>query len=248
MTESKNNADDTAITRREFIQHAAVIGAASVVLPSLLGDQLALAQETDPYALPPLPYAYDALEPHIDKLTMEIHHTKHHQAYINNLVKALEKYPELRKETPELLLRKLPKLPQEIYNTVKNNAGGHLNHSFFWQILGPNTGGDPQNEIGEAISLKFGGIQEFRTEFTEKAMGIFGSGWAWLVLDSGRLRVVGNMNQHSPISDGFVPLLGIDVWEHAYYLRYQNRRADYVSAFWNVVNWDAVNKFYLAAR
>ncbi len=246
MTETTH--PDSTLTRREFIQHAAVIGAAAVVLPGLLGDQLAQAQTIDPYALPPLPYAYDALEPHIDKLTMEIHHTKHHQAYINNLIKTLENYPDLRKETPEFLLKNLSKLPQDIYNAVRNNAGGHWNHSFFWQTLGPNAGGDPKNEIGEAIASKFGDLTKFREEFAAKAMGIFGSGWAWLVLDGKNLRVVGNMNQNSPISDGFTPLLGIDVWEHAYYLKYQNRRAEYVTAFWNVVNWEAVNKLYLAAR
>ncbi len=241
-----DNSDE--ITRREFIQHAAVVGAAAVIVPSLLGDQLANAQTaTDPYALPKLPYAYDALEPYIDKATMEIHHTKHHQAYINNLVKALENYPDLKKHTPEDLVRNLGTMPQDIHRAVRNNAGGHVNHTFFWEIMAPKAGGAPKGEIAAAIEKELGGFEAFRTQFNDQASRIFGSGWAWLVIDKGRLRVATTTNQDSPLTDSEVPLLGVDVWEHAYYLKYQNRRAEYLTAWWNVVNWEKVNQLFVAA-
>ncbi len=197
-----------------------------------------------PFSLPPLPYPYDALEPHIDKLTMEIHHTKHHAAYVNNLNKALESAPELaNKSLEELLANNCAVVPENIRTAVRNHGGGHINHSFFWEIMGPNAGGQPSGKIAEAINKTFGSFEKFKEKFTEAALGRFGSGWAWLVLTPDRqLEVYSTANQDSPLMEGKTPILGIDVWEHAYYLKYQNRRADYVQAWWNVVNWAAVEK------
>jgi superoxide dismutase, Fe-Mn family len=194
-----------------------------------------------PYTLPALPYAYNALEPHIDARTMEIHHTKHHQAYINNVNNAI-------KDTPfdnlpvEKLIADLSKVPENIRTVVRNNGGGHANHSLFWTIMGPNAGGTPSGELGAAINGTFGSFDNFKTEFTKAATTRFGSGWAWLTLSGGKLAVESTANQDSPIMDGKKPLLGLDVWEHAYYLKYQNRRPDYITAWWNVVNWAEVNK------
>jgi len=197
-----------------------------------------------PFSLPPLPYPYDALEPHIDKLTMEIHHTKHHAGYVNNLNKALESAPELaNKSLEELLANHCAIVPENIRTAVRNHGGGHINHSFFWEIMGPNAGGEPRGKIAEAIAQTFGSFEKFKEKFTEAALGRFGSGWAWLVLTPERkLEVYSTANQDSPLMEGKIPILGIDVWEHAYYLKYQNRRADYVQAWWNVVNWAAVEK------
>ena len=197
-----------------------------------------------PFSLPPLPYPYDALEPHIDKLTMEIHHTKHHAAYISNLNKALESAPELaNKSLEELLANNCAIVPEKIRTAVRNHGGGHINHSFFWEIMGPKAGGEPRGKIAEAIAQTFGSFEKFKEKFTEAALGRFGSGWAWLVLTPERkLEVYSTANQDSPLMEGKLPILGLDVWEHAYYLKYQNRRADYVQAWWNVVNWDAVEK------
>lgn len=201
------------------------------------------------HTLPELPYAHNALEPHIDAQTMEIHHGKHHQAYVNNLNAALEKAPELQGKSIEELIADLDSVPEAIRTAVRNNGGGHANHSLFWEILSPNGGGAPTGEIAEAIDKTFGSFDKFKEEFAAAAATRFGSGWAWLVVKkSGELAVYSTPNQDSPIMEGDTPLLGIDVWEHAYYLKYQNRRPDYIAAFWNVVNWDKVNELYKAAK
>ncbi len=192
------------------------------------------------YELPPLPYAYDALEPYIDARTMEIHHTKHHQAYITNLNGAIEKHPELATKSLEDLLRDLNAVPEDIRTVVRNHGGGTWNHSLFWVIMSPKGGGVPSGELAKAIDAAFGSFDAFKAEFEKAANGRFGSGWAWLVLRQGQLAVVSTANQDNPLSEGMIPLMGIDVWEHAYYLKYQNRRAEYVSNWWNVVNWDEV--------
>lgn len=192
------------------------------------------------FVLPKLSYAYDALEPHIDARTMEIHHTKHHQTYITNLNGAVEKTPELQGKSLEQLLGDLGTVPDAVRAVVRNHGGGTFNHNLFWEIMGPAKGGMPGVELGRAIEASFGSFEAFKEEFTKAANGRFGSGWAWLVKKDSGLSVVSTANQDSPLSDGLTPILGIDVWEHAYYLNYQNRRADYVSAWWNVVNWDAV--------
>ncbi len=200
------------------------------------------------HTLPPLPYPYDALEPYIDAQTMEIHHTRHHQAYVNNLNAALEKYPELQDVPVEVLLRNLPSVPEDIRETVRNNGGGHANHSLFWTVMKPGGGGEPSGALAEAIAKTFGSFANFKDLFTKAAMGRFGSGWAWLSMTAfGKLVVHSTPNQDNPIMEGLIPLLGLDVWEHAYYLKYQNRRADYVQAWWNVVNWDQVAANYAKA-
>lgn len=200
------------------------------------------------YTLPPLPYAYDALEPHIDAKTMEIHHTKHHQAYITNVNKALEGHADLAAKSVEDLIRGLSSVPESIRTAVRNNGGGHANHTLFWTILKPNGGGEPTGAIAEAIKTELGGFEKFKTDFNNAAATRFGSGWAWLSLDKGKLVVESSPNQDNPLSEGRTPLLGLDVWEHAYYLHYQNRRPDYVAAFWNLVNWDEVNRRYAEAK
>lgn len=197
------------------------------------------------FLLPDLKYGYDALEPFIDQTTMTIHHTKHHAAYVNNLNAALENYPELQEKSLEDLLRSLDKLPQQIYWAVRNNGGGHYNHSFFWSIIGPG-GGSPSGKLADKIAADLGSMDNFKEAFAKAALSRFGSGWAWLVKDSaGNLSVISTPNQDSPISDGLTPILGLDVWEHAYYLKYQNRRADYIQAWWNIVNWKAAEDIYL---
>lgn len=201
-----------------------------------------------PFTLPKLGYGYDALEPHVDARTMEIHHTKHHQAYIDNANKALAKHPDLQKRTAVELLQDLASLPEDVRATLRNNVGGHANHSFFWQILAPNGGGEPTGELAAEIAKSFGSFDAFKKQFADAAMKRFGSGWAWLSRKGGGLQIHSTANQDSPISEGAVPLLGLDVWEHAYYLHYQNRRADYVAAFWNVVNWSQVAANDHAAR
>jgi Fe-Mn family superoxide dismutase len=198
-----------------------------------------------PYTLPALPYAYNALEPHIDARTMEIHHTKHHQAYINNVNNAI-KDTEFDNLPVEKLLADINKVPENIRTVVRNNGGGHANHSLFWTIMGPNAGGTPSGELGSAINSTFGSFDNFKTEFTKAATTRFGSGWAWLTLSGGKLAVESTANQDSPIMDGKKPLLGLDVWEHAYYLNYQNRRPDYITAFYNVINWNEVAKNFAA--
>ena len=196
------------------------------------------------YKLPELNYSYDALEPFIDARTMEIHYTKHHQTYIDNLNKALEGRDEFKDMPIEDLIASLNTLPEEIKTPVRNNGGGHLNHTMFWQMMAPNAGGEPKGELAEKINETFGGFDKFKDEFKKSALGRFGSGWAWLVVDNGKLKIVSTPNQDNPITDGLKPILGIDVWEHAYYLKYQNRRADYIDAWFNVINWEKVFEFY----
>lgn len=200
------------------------------------------------FTLPELPYAHDALAPHFDEETMHLHHGKHHAAYVNNANAALEKHPELADKTVEELLADLDAVPEDIRTAIRNNAGGHANHAMFWEILSPNGGGEPTGEIKEAIEAAFGSFAEFKTQFATAATGRFGSGWAWLVLNDGKLEITSTPNQDSPLSEGKTPVLGLDVWEHAYYLNYKNVRADYIAAFWNLVNWDEVNKLFAAAK
>jgi Fe-Mn family superoxide dismutase len=192
------------------------------------------------FELPKLPYAVDALEPHIDAQTMTIHHDKHHQAYITNLNGALEKHPELSTKSLEALLGDLNALPEDVRTVIRNHGGGTWNHNMFWEIMAPKAGGAPKGELAGAIEKAFNSFDAFKAEFEKAANGRFGSGWAWLVRKSGGLTIVSTANQDNPLSEGAAPLMGIDVWEHAYYLKYQNRRAEYVTAWWNVVNWDAV--------
>ena len=200
------------------------------------------------YELPQLPYAYDALEPHIDKETMNIHHTKHHNAYVTNLNNALAGHDDLLSKSVEELIANLDAVPESARTAVRNNGGGHANHSLFWELLSPNGGGNPSGALAEAIDTKFGGFDAFKEEFAKAATTRFGSGWAWLAVNNGELEVTSTPNQDSPLMDGKTPLLGLDVWEHAYYLNYQNRRPDYIGAFWNVVNWDEVSKRYESAK
>ncbi|HKG94313.1 MAG TPA: superoxide dismutase [Gemmatimonadaceae bacterium] len=197
------------------------------------------------HTLPPLPYDPGALEPHIDARTMEIHHGKHHQTYVNNLNAALEKAPDAQSKSLEELLRDLNSLPEAVRGPVRNNGGGHWNHSLFWRLMGPNAGGEPTGAVGDAIKSSFGGFDKFKEQFTAAGVGRFGSGWAWLINDGGKLRITSTPNQDNPLMEGVDPravLLGVDVWEHAYYLKYQNRRPDYLNAWYNVVNWEEVGR------
>ncbi|WP_075982315.1 superoxide dismutase [Bacillus massilinigeriensis] len=200
------------------------------------------------FELPQLPYAYDALEPHIDKETMNIHHTKHHNTYVTNLNNALAGNEELLSKSVEEVISNLDAVPESARTAVRNNGGGHANHSLFWQILSPNGGGEPSGELADAITKKFGSYDGFKEEFTKAATTRFGSGWAWLVVSNGELEVTSTPNQDSPLMEGKTPILGLDVWEHAYYLNYQNRRPDYINAFYNVINWDEVSKRYTSAK
>ncbi len=200
------------------------------------------------YELPKLPYAYNALEPHIDAKTMEIHHTKHHQAYITNVNKALEKYPELAAKPIDELMKGLSSVPEDARTAVRNNGGGHSNHTLFWTVIGPNAGGKPTGDVASAIDSTFGSFDAFKEKFGAAATTRFGSGWAWLSVDKGKLMIESSANQDTPFSEGRTPILGLDVWEHAYYLHYQNKRPDYIAAFWNVVNWAEVSKRLAAAK
>ncbi|MDP4095621.1 superoxide dismutase [Paenibacillus sp. P96] len=201
------------------------------------------------FTLPALPYSNDALEPHIDALTMEIHHDRHHNTYVTNLNAALESAPELQSKSLEELISDLNSVPESIRTAVRNNGGGHANHSLFWEVIGPNGGGEPTGAIAEAISNELGGYDKFKADFTKAATTRFGSGWAWLVVgNDGKLAITSTANQDNPIMEGQTPILGLDVWEHAYYLNYQNKRPDYIGAFFNIINWDEVNKRYAAAK
>lgn len=200
------------------------------------------------HTLPALPYAYDALEPHIDAKTMEIHHSRHHQTYVTNLNAALADLPELATLPLEALLARIDSLPAQVQGAVRNHGGGHANHSLFWQVMSPQGGGEPDDELAAAIERDLGGLESFRQAFTQAALSRFGSGWAWLVVDGrGKLQVVSSANQDSPLMEGLTPILGLDVWEHAYYLKYQNKRPDYIAAFYNVIDWDEVARRYVAA-
>jgi superoxide dismutase, Fe-Mn family len=224
----------------------------NLLLAAVLGlaAPLATAQDapTGPYTLPPLPYAPEALEPHIDSETMRIHHGKHHQAYITNANKLLADHPELAKLSPEELLKNLDQAPESIRAGLRNNVGGHLNHSQFWLMMSPDGGGEPTGELAAAIDSSFGSFDEFKKQFTDAAMKRFGSGWAWLVIKDGKLSILSTPNQDPPLLEGYTPLLGLDVWEHAYYLKYQNRRGDYALAWWNVVNWPHVAELHAQAK
>ncbi|WP_404403895.1 superoxide dismutase [Jeotgalibacillus malaysiensis] len=200
------------------------------------------------YTLPELPYSYDALEPHIDKETMNIHHTKHHNTYVTKLNDALEGHDDLQAKSIDELVADLNSVPESIRTAVRNNGGGHANHSFFWKILSPNGGGEPSGDLASAINSKFGSFEKFKEEFAAAGAGRFGSGWAWLVVNNGELEITSTPNQDSPLTDGKTPVLGLDVWEHAYYLKYQNKRPDYINAFWSVVDWNAVEKLYTSAK
>jgi Fe-Mn family superoxide dismutase len=238
-----------ALTRREALK---TLGAGAAWLGLAAASTGAAAEAVgvgaQPFVLPKLDFAYDALEPHLDARTMEIHLTKHHRAYVDNANKALSDQPALQRQTAEEILKNLAAVPDAIRATVRNNVGGHVNHSLFWRTMGPNAGGAPQGQLAEAIAKTFGSIDAFKTQFADAAMKRFGSGWAWLVRKQGALAIVSTPNQDSPLTDGATPILGLDVWEHAYYLHYQNLRADYVKAWWNVVRWDRVAENDAAAR
>lgn len=230
------------ITRRQAL--SVMSAAPALLVPDKLGAQPA-APPKGPFSLPPLPYAIDALEPYIDAQTMQIHHSKHHAAYVNNLNSAVAGHPELAGKTVEELIRGWQSLPESIRSAVRNNGGGHANHSLFWLSLAKNSGEGPKGELSKAIERKFGGYDKFREQFTKAALGVFGSGWAWLTLGSGsELMIQSTPNQDNPWMQGQTPIFGIDVWEHAYYLKYQNRRAEYVTAFYNVINWDFAGNRY----
>lgn len=196
------------------------------------------------YTLPELSYAYDALEPYIDVETMHLHHDKHHNTYVTNLNAALEKYPELAEKSVEELIAYMDEIPADIRTAVQNNGGGHANHTFFWEIMAPNAGGAPTGSLKDAIDETFGSFENFKNEFKTAATGRFGSGWAWLVVDNGKLAIISTANQDSPLMEGKTPIIGLDVWEHAYYLKYKNVRPDYIAAFWEVVNWDKANEHF----
>jgi Fe-Mn family superoxide dismutase len=201
------------------------------------------------FTVPPLPYAFDALEPYIDKQTMEIHHDKHHGAYVTNLNKALESAPELQNKTvEELLANNCAIVPENIRTAVRNNGGGHINHTMFWQIMAPKAGGNPSGNVAQAINSTFGSFDQFKEKLNAAGVGRFGSGWAWLVKAGGKVDIISTANQDSPVMEGKFPVMGVDVWEHAYYLKYQNRRPEYLAAWWNVVNWPEIEKRFNSAK
>jgi superoxide dismutase, Fe-Mn family len=221
-----------------FAFNAKVSGAETSVTPAATG----------PYILPPLPYAFDALEPHIDAQTMQIHHDKHHAAYVGNLNKAISAHPELGQKPIEELLKHLGTIPEDIRTAVRNQGGGHANHTFFWQVMSKSGGKAPKGALHSALEKKFQTFTGFQEQFTKSAVSVFGSGWAWLTVDTEKqLRIETTPNQDSPLSQGHTPILGLDVWEHAYYLKYQNRRPDYIAAFFNVINWDLVTEHFTKA-
>jgi Fe-Mn family superoxide dismutase len=235
------------MTRRHALKTTALAGAACLAASmggaSAQPAPAAASPSTGgPFTLPPLPYPFDALEPQIDARTMEIHHDKHHAAYVTNLNKAAAEFPDLGKKTVEELLQDLDSVPEKVRMAVRNQGGGHYNHSLFWQMMKKGGGGEPTAELDKAIASKFASFAAFKDQFTKAALGQFGSGWAWLVLTNKELKIQSTPNQDSPVSHGASPLLGVDVWEHAYYLKYQNRRPDYVAAWFNVVNWDYVSE------
>jgi superoxide dismutase, Fe-Mn family len=237
------------MTRRQALKTTALATAAATIVPaaiaqSKVGSQPGVPLATGPFTLPPLPYAFDALEPHIDAKTMEIHHDRHHKAYVDNLNKAVADFPDVGKKSVEDLVKDLNSVPEKIRTAVRNNGGGHYNHSLFWQMMSKSGGGEPKGELAKAIDTSFGSFSAFKENFGKAGLGQFGSGWAWLVVSQGKLAIEPSANQDNPLSSGKQPLLGVDVWEHAYYLKYQNKRADYIAAWWNVVNWDFVADRY----
>ncbi len=254
-SDSRRSEDSSAVDRRDFLSRAATTLAASGAVASLLApSKAAVAAETSPagavkgYALPKLGYAFNALEPHIDAKTMEIHYTKHHQGYVDKLNAAMANHADLAKLPAEELIKKLDAIPEEIRTAVQNNGGGHVNHTFFWKIMGPGKGGEPKGELAEAIAAKFGSFAAFKEALANAGVSRFGSGWAWLVKGKdGALEIISTANQDSPLTLGKAPIVGVDVWEHAYYLKYQNKRPDYLAAWWNVVDWDQAAKNFAAA-
>ncbi len=230
------------IDRRQFLKGAAVSAGAAMLATLTPAARLA-AEDAGPFSLPPLPYPYDALEPHIDARTMEIHHSKHHAAYVNNLNAAVKGTPMERMSIEQIMRRGAHELPA----AVRNNGGGHINHAFFWEIMSPRGGGEPSGALRKALEDTYGSFALFREKFEREAKGRFGSGWAWLAVKRGKLECYSTPNQDNPWMQGIVPILGLDVWEHAYYLKYQNRRADYISAWWNVVDWGKVEELYYRA-
>ncbi|WP_373542250.1 superoxide dismutase [Chamaesiphon sp.] len=233
-------------TRRNFLY---LLSASTVVTwlgsanpPVWAAPAIATTATTGEFKLPPLTYDYNALEPHIDAKTMKFHHDNHHATYVKNLNAAIAKYPQLKPKTVEELLTNLGTLPKDIQTTVRNNGGGHFNHTMFWQIMGPKAGGAPTGAIATAIKSQFGTFDTFKTQFNDAGTKLFGSGWVWLINDKSKLKIVTTSNQDSPIFQGLYPIMGNDVWEHAYYLTYQNRRPEYLSAWWNVINWTEVNR------
>ena len=243
------------MTRRQAIKTTAFASAAFAALPGAMAQTPPTAPVSapapgphGPYKLPPMPYDYDVLEPFIDAETMHIHHDKHHAAYVANLNKAVANDPEVGAKPVDELLKDLSAVPESIRTAVRNNGGGHYNHSLFWMMMKPGGGGEPAGDLATAITADFGGFGTFKENFTKAALGQFGSGWAWLVLDGKQLKIEPSANQDTPLSSGRTPLLGVDVWEHAYYLKYQNKRVDYVTAWFNVVNWDFVSAQYAKAN
>jgi Fe-Mn family superoxide dismutase len=248
------------MNRREFIADTGIVGAGLfVAYPAASGllhpdpaanfeANLKLEEKSVAFTVPPLPYPFDALEPHIDAKTMEIHHDKHHAAYVTNLNKALEGHADLQSKSLEDLLKNLDAIPDNIRNAVRNNAGGHWNHSLFWTQLSKGGGGEPKGDLAAGIKSTFGSFADFQTKFAAAAVGRFGSGWAWLLVKDGKLAIDSTPNQDTPISLNAKAVLGLDVWEHAYYLKYQNRRPDYIAAWWNVVNWDSAAEHHAAAK
>jgi superoxide dismutase, Fe-Mn family len=242
------------MTRRHALKTAAL---ASVACATVSTFRIADAQSAPtaaasgaggPFTVPPLPYSFDALEPHIDAQTMQIHHDKHHAAYVANLNKAVAEFPDIGKKPIEDLLKDITVIPEKIRMAVRNQGGGHYNHSIFWQMMKKDGGGEPSGELSKGIEKAFGSFSAFKDQFTKSAIGQFGSGWAWLVLDGGDLKIESSPNQDSPVRVGQQPVLGLDVWEHAYYLKYQNRRPDYIAAWFNVINWDYVSQRFQSGK
>jgi Fe-Mn family superoxide dismutase len=253
QSDSTRQDEVQGVDRRTFLGQSAATLAATGAAASLLAPQSVVAQSTaataaasGPHKLPKLGYAFDALEPSIDAKTMEIHYTKHHQGYIDKLNAALANHPDLAKLPAEDLIKKLDAIPEDIRTAVQNNGGGHVNHTFFWKIMGPDKG-EPKGELSDAINAKFGSFGAFEEAFANAAATRFGSGWAWLVKGPQGMEIISTANQDSPLTQGKSPIIGIDVWEHAYYLNYQNKRPDYVTAWWDVVNWDQAAENFAAA-
>lgn len=245
MHDHDNVVRNTLTCSRRTLLRYALAAPAALALSKVAFDipaaQAAPPAPKGPFKLPPLPYAYSALSRSIDTTTMRLHHDKHHQAYVDKLNEAVGKEPALVSKTPQTMIMDLSAVPSSVREAVRNNAGGHVNHSMFWQIMSPQGGGAPRGEIATAIKQGFGSFEDFKTKFDEAGVKRFGSGWVWLVSDKGTMKIISTPNQDNPLSMGMFPILGNDVWEHAYYLKYQNKRADYLKAWWNIVNWDAIN-------